>query len=58
MDTEVQEFYTIEQIAKKLNVGHLAIRKEIKAGKLKACKIGKQYRISIKQLNEYLYPSE
>lgn len=39
-------FYTIDQIAEILGIHHKTVRKFIKEGKLKANKLGKQWRIS------------
>lgn len=39
------EFYTAEELATKLKLNVMTIYRYIKAGKLKAHKIGKEYRI-------------
>lgn len=39
------KFYTINEVAKQLKVAYLTVYRWIKAGKLKAYKIQKQYRI-------------
>ncbi|AJS58578.1 helix-turn-helix domain-containing protein [Paenibacillus sp. IHBB 10380] len=39
-------FYTIDQVAEILDIHHKTVRKFIKEGKLKANKVGKQWRIS------------
>lgn len=39
-------FYTIDQVAEILDIHHKTVRKFIKEGKLKANKLGKQWRIS------------
>lgn len=40
------KFYTIDQVAEILDIHHKTVRKFIKEGKLKASKVGKQWRIS------------
>ncbi len=40
------KFYTIDQVAEVLDIHHKTVRKFIKEGKLKANKVGKQWRIS------------
>lgn len=40
-----KEFYKAEDLAEKLDVNIMTIYRYIKAGKLKAYKIGKEYRI-------------
>lgn len=39
------QFYTLEEIAKMLKVSYLTVYRWVKAGKLMAYKIEKQYRI-------------
>ena len=41
-----KEFYTAKELAKKLSVNIMTIYRYIKAGKFKAHKIGKEFRIS------------
>lgn len=45
MVTKEREFYTAQELADKLRVNIMTIYRYIKAGKLKAYKIGKEYRI-------------
>ena len=40
------QFYLVEELADKLRVNKMTIYRWIKAGKLKAAKIGKEYRIA------------
>ena len=40
------DFYLVEELADKLRVNKMTIYRWIKAGKLRATKIGKEYRIS------------
>jgi excisionase family DNA binding protein len=41
-----KEFYTAKELAKKLSVNIMTIYRYIKAGKFKAHRIGKEFRIS------------
>jgi putative molybdopterin biosynthesis protein len=49
-----QEFYTAEELAKKLRVNVMTIYRYIKAGKLNAYKIGKEFRIDKTEFNKFL----
>jgi excisionase family DNA binding protein len=49
-----KEFYTAKELAKKLRVNIMTIYRYIKAKKLKAYKIGKEFRIDKKEFNEFL----
>lgn len=44
-----EEFYTAQELAEKLRVNIMTIYRYIKAGKLEAYKIGKEFRISHKE---------
>jgi len=48
------EFYKAEDLAKKLKVNIMTIYRYIKAKKLKAYKIGKEFRIDEKEFNRFL----
>ena len=48
------EFYTAEELAEKLRVNIMTIYRYIKAGKLKAYKIGKEFRIDKDEFNKFL----
>lgn len=48
------EFFTIEQVADKLMVSHVTIRKLIKDGELESFKVGNRYRITQEQIDKYL----
>lgn len=50
----MEAIYTIKEVAELLKVTHVTIRKEIKTGRLKSSKVGGQYRITQKQVDEYL----
>jgi len=49
-----KEFYTAEELADKLRVNIMTIYRYIKAGRLKAYKIGKEFRIDKKEFNGFL----
>lgn len=51
---EQKEFYTAEELAKKLRVNIMTIYRYIKAGKVKAYKIGKEFRIGKKEFVKFL----
>lgn len=48
------KFYTVDQIAKILGMHHKTIRKFITEGKLRANKVGKQWRISGHDLSNFM----
>lgn len=47
-------YKTVQQIAKELQVHEQTVRRKIYNGELKAYKVGSSYRISDKQLENYL----
>jgi len=49
-----QEYYTAKELADKLRVNIMTIYRYIKAGKLKAYKIGKEFRIDKKEFQRFL----
>lgn len=49
-----KEFYTAEELAEKLRVNIMTIYRYIKAGKIKAYRIGKDFRIDSKEFNNFL----
>jgi len=49
-----KEFYTAEELAGKLRVNIMTIYRYIKAGKLKAYKLGKEFRIDKEEFNRFL----
>ena len=51
---ENKEFYTAEELAEKLRVNIMTIYRYIKAGKLKAYKFGKEFRIDQEEFNRFL----
>lgn len=48
------EFYTAEGLATKLKLNVMTIYRYIKAGKLKAHKIGKEYRIGRAEFGRFI----
>ena len=52
------QFYTIDEIAELLKISYLTVFRWVKAGKLTAYKVGKQYRIDAKDLNNFLEKSK
>ena len=51
---EEKEFYRAEDLAKKLDVNIMTIYRYIKAGRLNAYKIGKEFRIDKKEFGRFL----
>jgi excisionase family DNA binding protein len=49
-----KEFYTAQELADKLRVNIMTIYRYIKAGKLKAFKISKDFRIEQKEFDKFL----
>ena len=49
-----KEFYLVEELAKTLRVSNMTIYRYIKARKVKAYKIGKEFRIDKEEFNEFL----
>ncbi len=49
-----KDFYTARDLADKLGVNIMTIYRYIKAGKLKAYKIGKEFRIDKAEFNRFL----
>jgi len=48
------DYFNLKQIAKKLKISVITIRRYIKSGKLNAKKIGRDYRISSIELSNFL----
>jgi len=48
------EFYLVEELAKVLRVSNMTIYRYIKAKKVKAYKIGKEFRIDKEEFNKFL----
>ncbi len=51
---ENKEFYKAEDLAKLLEVNVMTIYRYIKAGRLRAYKIGRDFRIDKKEFNNFL----
>jgi len=49
-----KEFHTAKEVAETLRVNIMTIYRYIKAGKLKAYKIGKEFRIEEKEFQRFL----
>jgi excisionase family DNA binding protein len=49
-----REFFTAQDLAEKLGVNIMTIYRYIKAGKLKAYKFGKEFRIETKEFESFL----
>jgi len=49
-----KEFYTPAEVAEKLRVNIMTIYRYIKAGKIKAHKLGKEFRIDVKEYERFL----
>lgn len=49
-----KDFYLVEELAAKLRVSTMTIYRYIKAGKLSAHKIGRDYRIGKTEFNNFL----
>lgn len=58
MNSDQKEFYTAEEIAKILGYNIMTIYRYIKAGKIKAYKVGKEFRISSKNFEDFLSSSK
>ncbi len=56
--TMKKEFYTSKELAEKLSVNVMTIYRYIGAGKLKAYKIGKEFRIEKKEFDRLLLSSK
>ena len=54
MTTKPQEWLTVAQSAQILQLNPMTILRWIKAGKLPASKLGKSYRIAMKDMNKYI----
>lgn len=52
------QFYLVEELAEQLRVSKMTIYRYIQAGKLKAHKIGKEFRIPQDEYNKFLEQTE
>lgn len=53
----IEEFYTAEELAEKLRVNIMTIYRYIKAGKIKAYKFGKEFRVEKSEFESFLKKS-
>lgn len=53
-NNQKEEFYLVEELAKVLRVSNMTIYRYIKAKKIKAYKIGKEFRIDKEEFNKFL----
>lgn len=51
---KLNKFYTAEELANELRVNIMTIYRYIRAGKLKAYKMSKEFRIDKKEFNKFL----
>jgi len=54
MSNKDHEFYLVDELADKLRVSNMTIYRYIKAGKLKAYKLDKEYRIDANEYKRFL----
>lgn len=54
MNKQIKEFYTAQELADVLSFNIMTIYRYIKSGKLKAYKIGKEFRIEKIEFNKFL----
>jgi len=54
MDMKEKNFYLAQELADSLRVNVMTIYRWIKAGKLKAYKLGKEFRIGKTEFNQFL----
>lgn len=54
MNLKSKEFYTAQELADKLRVNIMTIYRYVKAKKLKAYKIGKEFRIDKDEFEKFL----
>ena len=48
------QYYSIDEVANMLKVAYLTVYRWIQSGKIKALKVGKQYRIERFELDEFM----
>lgn len=51
---KIEKVYTLEELAELLHVTRRSLYNYIKGGKLKAVKIGREWRVTEKQLEDFL----
>jgi len=52
-----QEFYSLKEVAEILNLAEITVRRMVKRGIIRAHTFGRVYRISRKDLNEFIKAS-
>lgn len=52
--TELEQYYSLSDISKALNISESTVRRRLKNGEIKGIKIGKVWRISRTSFREYL----
>jgi excisionase family DNA binding protein len=52
--TQKKDFYLVEELAQKIRVSTMTIYRYIKAKKIKAYKIGKEFRIDKEEFTNFL----
>lgn len=52
------DYLSLKQISKELNISVITVRRYIKSGKLRAKRIGKEYRVLRSDFNNFINPSE
>ena len=55
---KIEKFFTAQELAEVLKVNIMTIYRYIKAGKLTAYKIGKEYRIDKKSFEQFILNSK
>lgn len=53
-DKPLATYYTVGQIAKSLNYDNETVRTYIRSGKLKAMRIGREYRVAYNDYQQFL----
>jgi len=54
MDSHAQQFYTVAEVAQMTRVSGMTIYRLIKAGELRALRVGHSYRVPAQALDDYL----
>jgi excisionase family DNA binding protein len=54
MQTVEETYFTVEEVAERLKVSNMTVYRWIKAGSLDAYKLGGEFRITERDINEFL----
>ena len=54
MRTVEETYFTVEEVAKRLKVSNMTVYRWIKAGSLSAYKLGGEFRITERDINQFL----